>query len=183
LIITPTPLGGAFVIEIEPIQDRRGFFARSFDAEIFKAHGMRAQVAQCNVSYNVQPGTLRGLHMQLPPVAEPKLVRCTAGMIWDVIVDMRPHSPTYLQHFGVELTAANRRQLYVPELFAHGYLTLRDDTEVSYQVGEFYTPGSETGLRWDDPVLGIRWPGAVHVLSDKDAAWPLLPAAAAQGGA
>jgi dTDP-4-dehydrorhamnose 3,5-epimerase len=178
VIFSKTPLEGAFVIEIEPILDRRGFFARSFDANEFRALGMRTQVAQCNVSYNTRKGTLRGMHMQLAPASEPKLVRCTAGGIYDVIIDMRVQSPTYLQHFGVELSAANRRQLYVPELFAHGYLTLCDDAEVCYQVGEFYTPSREAGLRWDDPVLGIRWPAAVQVLSEKDGAWPLLPAAA-----
>jgi dTDP-4-dehydrorhamnose 3,5-epimerase len=176
MIFRPTALDGAWLIELEPNEDRRGFFARSFDAREFEARGLRGTVAQCNVSHNRRRGTLRGLHLQLPPAAETKLVRCTRGAIHDVIVDLRPGSATYLRHYGVELSAANRRQLYVPELFAHGFLTLDDDTEVSYQTGEFYTPGQEAGLRWDDPALGIRWPAAVEVLSDKDAAWPLLPA-------
>ncbi len=178
MIFTETPLKGAFVLDLETREDSRGFFARTFDAKEFEERGMRPLVAQCNLSYNHAKGTLRGMHMQLPPAAEPKLVRCTRGAIHDVIVDMRPTSPTYLQHFGVELTADNRRQLYVPDMFAHGYLTLTDHAEVAYQVGEFYTPGSERGLRHDDPALGIGWPVPVAVLSDKDATWPLLGAAA-----
>ena len=177
MIFSETPLAGAFVVELEPLVDRRGFFARSFDAREFEARGMRAGVVQCNVSFNPARGTLRGLHLQLPPATEPKLVRCTRGAIHDVIVDMRPDSPTYLRHFAVELTAENRRQLYVPDMFAHGFLTLADDTEVSYNVGEYYTPGYERGLRYDDPRLGIAWPAPVAVISDKDAAWPLLDAA------
>lgn len=177
MIFSKTPLDGAFVIDIEPLTDRRGFFARSFDANAFQAQGLRPQVAQCNLSFNARKGTLRGMHMQLAPAAETKLVRCTGGAIYDVIVDMRPQSATYLQHFGVELSATNRRQLYVPELFAHGFLTLCDDTEVSYQMGEFYTPDCQAGLRWDDPVLNIVWPAAVQVLSERDAEWPLLPSA------
>jgi dTDP-4-dehydrorhamnose 3,5-epimerase len=178
VIFTETPLQGAFVLDLERREDSRGFFARTFDAKEFEAHGMRPLVAQCNLSYNHVKGTLRGMHMQTPPATEPKLVRCTHGAIYDVIVDMRPESATYLRHFGVELTAANRRQLYVPDMFAHGYLTLTDDAEVAYQVGEFYSPGYERGLRYDDPTLGISWPIPITVLSDKDAAWPLLDAGA-----
>ena len=177
MIFTETPLEGAFVLDLEPREDSRGFFARTFDAKEFEARGMRPLVAQCNLSYNHAKGTLRGMHMQLAPATEPKLVRCTRGAIYDVIVDMRADSPTYLQHFGVELTADNRRQLYVPDMFAHGYLTLTDHAEVAYQVGEFYSPGYERGLRYDDPTLGISWPIPIAVLSDKDAAWPLLDAA------
>ena len=176
MIFTETPLAGAFVLALETREDSRGFFARTFDAKEFEAHGMRPLVAQCNLSYNHVKGTLRGMHMQLAPATEPKLVRCTRGAIYDVIVDMRPESATYLQHFGIELTADNRSQLYVPDMFAHGYLTLTDHAEVAYQVGEFYAPGYERGLRYDDPVLGIQWPMPVAVLSDKDAAWPLLGA-------
>ena len=187
MIYTETPLAGAFVLELERRDDSRGFFARTFDANEFAARGMRPVVAQCNLSYNHARGTLRGMHMQVAPATEPKLVRCTRGAIYDVIVDMRPESPTYRRHFGVELTADNRRQLYVPDLFAHGYLTLTDHAEVAYQVGEFYAPGFERGLRHDDPALGIEWPIAVAVISDKDAAWPLLelsaPAAARPVGA
>lgn len=176
MIVTETALPGAFVLDLERREDNRGFFARTFDARELEAHGMRAAVAQCNLSYNRVRGTLRGMHMQVAPATEPKLVRCTRGAIYDVIVDMRPGSPTYLQHVGVELTSDNRRQLYVPDMFAHGFLTLTDDAEVAYQVGEFYAPGFERGLRYDDPALGIQWPVPVTVLSDKDAAWPLLGA-------
>jgi dTDP-4-dehydrorhamnose 3,5-epimerase len=184
VIFTETALSGAFIIDLEPIRDDRGFFARTFDARQFEEHGMRPFVAQCNVSWNRAKGTLRGMHMQLAPATEPKLVRCTHGTVYDVIVDMRPDSPTYLQHVGVELSADNRRQLYVPDMFAHGYLTLTDGAEVACQVGEFYSPGHERGLRHDDPVLGIQWPIPVTVLSSKDASWPLLtPAEASAGGA
>jgi dTDP-4-dehydrorhamnose 3,5-epimerase len=174
VIITETPLGGAFIVDIEPLADPRGFFARTFDAREFSARGMRPDVVQCNLSYNHARGTLRGLHMQLPPATEPKLVRCTRGAIHDVIVDMRPDSPTYLRHFAVELTAENRRQLYVPDMFAHGYLTLTEAAEVAYNVGEYYTPGAERGLRHDDPALGVAWPVPIAVISDKDRGWPLL---------
>lgn len=172
MIFTETRLAGAFVLDLEPREDARGFFARTFCRKEFEAHGLKPDVAQCNVSFNEHAGTMRGMHFQVPPVAETKLVRCTRGAIYDVIVDLRPGSPTYLRHVGVELTADNRRQLYVPELFAHGYLTLTPDTEVAYQVGEFYAPGSERGIRWDDPALGISWPAPVEVLSEKDASWP-----------
>ena len=173
----PTPLAGAYVIDLELRQDDRGFFARSFCAREFEAQGLEPLVAQGNLSFNHRAGTLRGLHLQVEPAPETKLVRCTAGAIWDVIVDLREGSPTRLQHFGVELTAANRRALYVPAHFAHGYLTLVDGAEVMYQVGAFYTPGAERGLRYDDPALGIVWPHGVTSLSDKDRAWPLLGAA------
>jgi dTDP-4-dehydrorhamnose 3,5-epimerase len=129
---------------------------------------------QTNLSYTAAAGSVRGMHYQLPPAAETKLVRCVAGAFYDVIVDMREDSPTYFQHFGVELSAANRRALYVPALFAHGFQTLADDTEASYQVSAFFTPGVERGLRHDDPVLGITWPLATTVISDKDQSWPLL---------
>ena len=183
MIYTETPLAGAWVLGLEERVDPRGFFARTFDAREAEARGMRPLVAQCNLSYNHRRGTLRGMHMQVAPATEPKLVRCTRGAVYDVIVDMRPGSPTYLRHFGVELTADNRRQLYVPDMFAHGYLTLTDGAEVAYQVGEFYAPGFERGLRHDDPALGIQWPIAVAVISDKDAAWPLLDLSARAGGA
>ncbi len=167
-----TPLVGAYVLELELRNDARGYFARTFCGNEFEQHGLQRLVAQANVSFNHRRGTLRGLHYQLPPVAETKLIRCTRGAIYDVIVDLRPESPSYLQHFGVELTEHNHRSLYVPEMFAHGYLTLTDEAAVTYQVGEFYTPGSERGLRYDDPALGIVWPVAVEVISDKDAQWP-----------
>ena len=168
---TETPLSGAWVVELEEISDDRGFFARSFCQNEFAEHGLKPQVAQANLSVNHRAGTLRGMHYQLPPAAETKLVRCTQGAIHDVIIDLRPDSPTRFEHFGVELTAANRKALYVPELFAHGYLSLTDGAEVGYQVGEFYTPGYERGLHHADPAFGIEWPHTIDVISDKDAAW------------
>jgi dTDP-4-dehydrorhamnose 3,5-epimerase len=174
VIFTETPLAGAFIIDIERRGDDRGFFARSFCQREFDERGLKPLVAQCNVSFNVQRGIVRGLHFQFPPAAETKYIRCTRGAIVDVIVDLRPESPTYLQHVAVELTADNRRGLYVPERFAHGYQVLVDDTETTYQVGEFYTPAAESGLRFDDPRLAIDWPLPPAGMSPKDAAWPLL---------
>jgi len=171
MIFHPTPLAGAYVIELEERSDARGFFARTFCASEFEEHGLKPTVAQANVSYNHLAGTLRGMHYQVPPAAETKLVRCTRGAIHDVIIDLRPESPSYLQHFGVDLTEENRKALYVPEMFAHGYLTLTDGAEVIYQVGEFYTPGYERGIRYDDPRFAIEWPSEVKVISDKDANW------------
>ena len=169
---TPTRLSGAFILDPERREDARGHFARTFCRREFEAHGLRPDVAQANVAWNARRGTLRGMHYQVPPAAETKLVRCTRGALWDVIVDLRPGSPTFLEHVGVELSAENGRQLFVPELFAHGYITLADDTEAAYQVGEFYTPDAERGIRYDDPALAIAWPVPVEVISDKDAAWP-----------
>lgn len=181
MIFTETRLPGAYTIDVEPKGDARGFFARAFDVRVFAERGLDFRPVQGNLSFNAQRGTVRGMHLQLPPAAEIKLVRCVRGAIHDVIVDLRPGSPTYLQHVGVELTADNRRALYVPELFAHGYQTLTDDAEVEYQVSAFYTPALERGLRHDDPRLGIRWPEPVRVVSDKDAAWPLVDEAGAPG--
>lgn len=174
MIFTESHLAGAFVIDLEERSDDRGFFARTFCQDEFAAHGLKPQVAQCNLSFNHRAGTLRGMHYQVEPATETKLVRCTAGGIVDVIVDLRADSPTYLQHLAVELSAVNRRALYVPDMFAHGYQTLTDGAEVSYQVGEFYMPGYERGLRYDDPALAIDWPLPVAVISEKDAHWPLL---------
>ena len=171
---TETPLIGAFVVELQPHKDDRGLFARTFCAREFGAQGLIETFVQCNTSWNTSKGTVRGLHYQLPPSSEAKLVRCTAGAMWDVIVDLRPASPTYLQHIGVELTAANRRALYIPEMFAHGFQTLEDGTEVFYQMSEFYAPELSTGLRFDDPKLGIDWPLPALAISDKDQAWALL---------
>jgi dTDP-4-dehydrorhamnose 3,5-epimerase len=171
VIFTPTPLAGAYLIDLEKRQDERGFFARGFCAREFEEHGLESFTAQCNISFNQKAGTLRGMHYQLPPAAEAKLVRCLHGAIHDVIIDLRPASPTYLRHFGVRLDDENRRALYVPALFAHGYQALTDGAEVSYQVSEFYTPGQERGLRFDDPALEVEWPLAVTVISEKDAAW------------
>lgn len=171
---TETPLSGAFVIDLEMKGDERGFFARSFCAHEFEAHGLSPAVVQTNTSYNASAGTLRGMHYQKEPAPETKLIRCVRGALHDVIVDMRPGSPTYGRHFAVELSAENHAMLYVPALFAHGFQTLVDDTEALYQVGEFYTPGAETGLRFDDPTLGIDWPLPVTAISDKDRSWDLL---------
>jgi dTDP-4-dehydrorhamnose 3,5-epimerase len=173
----PTDIAGVAVIDLQEHRDDRGFFARSFCQDEFTEHGLLPIVAQCNISYNHVAGTLRGMHYQLPPATEAKLVRCIAGAIVDQIVDLRPDSPTFRQHVTVELSAANRRSLYVPPMFAHGYQTLVDDTEVLYQVSERYTPGMERGLRYDDPALALQWPMPVGAISAKDASWPLLETA------
>jgi len=170
----PTKLSGAFIVEMEPHEDSRGFFARSFCAQEFAAQGLASVFVQSSISYNRQRGTLRGLHYQLPPAAEIKLVRCTAGAIYDVIVDLRPGSPTYRQHLGVELTARNRRALYVPEMFAHGLQTLADETEVLYLINAFHKPDKAIGIRYNEPKLGIPWPLPATIISDRDAGWPLL---------
>jgi dTDP-4-dehydrorhamnose 3,5-epimerase len=174
MLFEETKLSGAFIIDLDRKSDARGYFARGFCAKEFEEHGLKPTIAQYNISFNHKRGTLRGLHYQVPPATETKLVRCTRGAIYDVIVDLRPDSPTYLQHIGVELTAENGRALYVPEMFAHGYQTLTDNTEVMYPVSEFYTPGCERGARHDDPKFGIEWPLPVVVISDKDANWPLV---------
>jgi len=169
-----TPLQDARIVSLEPRTDERGLFARSFCTREFDAAGLISRMVQCNISYNRFKGTLRGMHFQRAPATEAKLVRCTRGAIYDVIVDLRPGSPTYLRHFGIELTADNRTALYVPELFAHGYITLTDDAEVFYQVSGYYTPSLEGGLRHDDPAIGITGPTEMKHISDKDAQWPLL---------
>jgi dTDP-4-dehydrorhamnose 3,5-epimerase len=169
-----TKLERAYIIDLERRQDSRGFFARAFCQKEFAAHGLNPVIVQTNVAYNFKKGTLRGMHFQFPPAAETKLVRCTRGAILDIIVDLRPESPTYLQHIAVELNEENGRALYVPERFAHGYQTLCDNTETSYQVGEFYAPDHESGLMHDDPRLGLRWPLPVAVISDKDQKFNLL---------
>lgn len=171
---TETRLKGAFIIDLEPRTDDRGFFSRSFCQKEFEAHGLKTTIAQANISFNYRKGIVRGLHFQFPPAAETKFVRCSRGAIVDVIVDLRPESPTYLQHVAVELTAENRRGLFVPERFAHGYQVLEDNTETTYQVGEFYTPSAESGLRFSDPRLGIDWPLPPTEMTEKDAKWPLL---------
>lgn len=171
MIFTETKLKGAFIIDLERREDSRGFFARAFCQNEFEAHGLKPIIAQSNIAHNRRKGTIRGMHFQFPPAAETKAVRCTRGAILDIIVDLRPESPTYLQHVAVELTEDNQRTLYVPERFAHGYQALRDDTDTSYQVGEFYTPGCEGGLLYDDPRLGLQWPLPLTVISDKDRAW------------
>ncbi|MBV9100424.1 MAG: dTDP-4-dehydrorhamnose 3,5-epimerase [Candidatus Dormibacteraeota bacterium] len=171
---TDLPLSGAVLVELEPRNDDRGFFARTFCAEEFAAHGLSTRVVQCNLSCNRVRGTVRGLHYQLEPSTEAKLIRCVRGAVHSVIVDVRPESPTYLRHLSVDLLAEERRALYVPEMFANGYQTLSDGAEIMYQVSEFYAPEQERGLRYDDPALGIPWPLAVACISPKDASWPLL---------
>ncbi|HXG47284.1 MAG TPA: dTDP-4-dehydrorhamnose 3,5-epimerase [Methylomirabilota bacterium] len=172
MIFTPTPLAGAFVLDLERREDERGFFARTFCAEEFRAHGLNPRVAQCSVSFNRRRGTLRGLHWQAPPHAEAKLVRCVQGAIYDVIVDLRPGSPTFRRHFALELAAATGRALYVPEGFAHGFQTLAEDTAVFYQMSEFYHPESGRGARWNDPAFGIDWPLANPIVNERDRAYP-----------
>jgi dTDP-4-dehydrorhamnose 3,5-epimerase len=168
-----TRLSGAFVIDLERREDGRGFFARTWCANELGEHGLNTRLVQANMSWNPREGTLRGMHFQHPPHAEAKVVRCTHGAIHDVIIDLRPESPTYKQWIGVDLTAENRRALYVPEGFAHGFQTLVPDCEVHYLVTEFYTPESEGGVRWNDPAFAIQWPDPDNAfLSDKDAAWP-----------
>jgi dTDP-4-dehydrorhamnose 3,5-epimerase len=174
MIFVETPLPGAYVIEVEKHEDERGFFARSWCAREFAAKGLDPHLVQCNVSYNKLKATLRGLHYQIPPHAEVKLVRCTKGSLFDVIVDLRKDSTTFLKWFAIELTATNHRMLYIPKLFAHGFQTLEDDTEIFYQMTEFYEPAASKGLRWNDPRLGINWPDAGRTISKRDQAYPNL---------
>ncbi|MFC1639654.1 dTDP-4-dehydrorhamnose 3,5-epimerase [Gemmatimonadota bacterium] len=171
MIFSPLELEGAFLIKPELLQDQRGFFARTFCQREFRMHGLNPVVAQCNISYNAKRGTLRGMHYQHPD-GEAKLVRCTWGRIWDVIIDLRPDSPTYCRSFGVELSTDNRLILYVPEHFAHGFLTLEGDVEVSYQMSEFYVPSQGCGVRWDDPAFAIEWPESIQVISERDQVYP-----------
>lgn len=172
MIFIETELAGAYIIDLERREDDRGFFARTWCQQEFEAHGLVARIVQANTSYNKLKGTLRGMHYQRAPYAETKLVRAARGAIYDVIVDLRPASPTYRRWIGVELTADNRRALFVPEGFAHGFQTLEDNTDVSYQVSAFYTPGAEGGARHNDPAFDIVWPLPVSVISEKDATWP-----------
>jgi dTDP-4-dehydrorhamnose 3,5-epimerase len=173
---------GVVVIELERHEDERGFFARSFCADEFAAHGLSACVAQCNISFNRRRGTVRGLHFQRPPRAEAKLVRCTAGAIYDVAVDLRSASPTFCRYVGVELTARNRRMLYVPPGFAHGFQTLADESEVFYQMSEPFTAEAADGVRWNDPAFAIAWPLDVQVISERDRSFPDFRCAMGQGG-
>lgn len=174
MIFVETALKGAFLIELERREDDRGFFARAFCQREFEQHGLVSTLVQANVAFNRRKGTLRGMHFQFPPSTESKLVRCTRGSILDVIVDLRPESPSYLSHAAAELTAENHRALYVPPRFAHGYQALEDETETSYQLGAFYAPSAEGGLLYRDPRLGLRWPLPVTEISTKDESWPLL---------
>jgi len=172
MIFTKGPLPDTYLIDPDKKQDDRGFFARAFCEREFAEHGLVQHMVQTNVSFNARRGTLRGLHFQRAPHREVKLVRCTRGALYDVIVDVRPESAAYGEWMGVELSADSHRMLYVPEGFAHGFLTLEDDTEVTYQVSAFYTPGAEGGLRYDDPALAIDWPAPGRVISEKDRSWP-----------
>ena len=168
VIFTETLLTGAYIIEIERLQDERGFFARSWCQREFKKQGLNTNLVQCSVSFNSKKGTLRGMHYQIKPYAETKLVRCTMGSIYDVILDLRQGSTTYGQHMGVLLSASNHRMLYIPEGFAHGFITLEDNSEVFYQMTEFYAPDAARSIRWDDPQFAIAWPTEVQVISEKD---------------
>ncbi len=174
MIFTETPLAGAFVIDLEKIEDDRGFFARAWATDEFEAHGIDATVAQTNMSRTLKAGTFRGFHWQDPPYGEAKTVRCISGAVHNVIIDMRPDSPTHRQWFGVDLTADNLRMLFIPEQFANGFLIMEDDTTLLYNVSRPYGPGNEHGIRWDDPTIGVQWPRAVEHVSDKDRAWPHL---------
>lgn len=174
MIFTETSLKGAFIIDCAPINDDRGFFARSFCQHEFASIGLKTEVAQCNVSFNRKKGTLRGMHFQLPPTAETKLVRCTRGSIYDVIIDLRKDSQTYCAWTSLELTALNHKAIYIPEGFAHGFQTLENESEVFYQMFEFYDPLCASGVRCDDPAFNITWPLPAPFLSDKDRSYPLI---------
>ena len=171
---TETLLKGAFIIDLEPLHDERGMFARAWCQREFEAQGLKVTWLQNNVSLNYKKGTIRGMHYQAPPDEEVKLVRCTKGSIYDVIVDLRPNSPTFCQYATVMLSAENRRALYIPQGFAHGFQTLSDDSELFYHMSAFYQSGSARGFRWDDTTVGIRWPEPLTVISDKDRSWPPL---------
>jgi dTDP-4-dehydrorhamnose 3,5-epimerase len=172
MLFTETELTGAFLIEPERREDFRGFFARTWCETEVAAHGINPRVVQCNISFNLRKGTLRGMHYQKPPFAEAKLVRCTMGAIYDVIIDLRHDSPTFKRHLAVVLTAGNRRMLYVPEGFAHGFQTLEDNTEVFYQMSRCYSPDHATGVRWNDPAFDVQWPLLDPIILERDAAYP-----------
>lgn len=174
--ILEAKLSGVKIIEQERLTDRRGYFTRIFCEREFASNSMKANVAQMSASFNGRRGTLRGLHFQYPPAAETKYVRCVRGAMLDVVVDVRPESSTYLKHITVMLSAANGRAIYVPERFAHGFITLTDETEVEYLMGVPYVPGLEGGLRYNDPELAIAWPLSISVIAERDASWPLLAA-------
>jgi dTDP-4-dehydrorhamnose 3,5-epimerase len=176
MIFTELPLPGAFAVDLQELRDERGFFARSYCAAEFAAKGLGPELRQCSVSYNARRGTLRGLHYQDAPHEEHKLVRCTAGAIYDVIVDIRQSSPTYRRWYGAELTMANRRSLFIPPGFAHGFVSLTDGAEVYYMISAAHAPEFSRGLRWNDPALAIQWPLAPTVISARDAAYPLMDA-------
>ena len=172
MIFKETDLKGAYIIEIEKLEDKRGFFARSFCQQEFQQHGLFSNIVQCNISYNKTKGTLRGMHYQVKPHEEIKIVSCVMGSICDVIIDLRPDSPSYHQWFAVELSAENYRMLYIPEGFAHGFQTLEDNTVVFYQMSKFYHPECAVGVRWDDPAFNIEWPDDERIISFKDLQYP-----------
>lgn len=171
MIFTETPLAGTYLIEPEPLADLRGFFARTWCQREFEAHGVNPRLVQCSISFNWRKGTLRGMHYQEAPHAEAKLVRCTRGALYDVALDLRPASPTYRQHFAVVLSAENHRMLYIPEGCAHGFQTLEHDTEVFYQMSEYYAPDAARGVRWNDPAFAIPWPEDGRTIAERDSAY------------
>jgi len=172
MIFNETEISGAYTVDLEKRLDDRGFFARGWCWQEFAERGLNNRLVQMNVSFNRSKHTLRGFHYQTPPYQEDKLLRCIRGSVHDVVLDLRPESPTYMRHISVELTAANYRMLFVPKGCANAFLTLMDDTEVTYLVSEFYTPAAEGGVRWNDPAFGIKWPADPAVISDKDRGWP-----------
>ncbi|MGA2362160.1 MAG: dTDP-4-dehydrorhamnose 3,5-epimerase [Candidatus Aminicenantales bacterium] len=172
MIFRETKLKGAYIVDIERREDDRGFFARTWCRREFEVHGLNPRLAQCSISFNAKKGTLRGMHYQVKPFEEAKLVRCTRGSLCDVVVDLRRDFPTFKGHLSVTLTSDNRTMLYVPEGFAHGFLTLEDNTEVHYQISEFHAPDHARGFRWNDPAFGIAWPSDVMIISDRDRNYP-----------
>jgi dTDP-4-dehydrorhamnose 3,5-epimerase len=172
VVFQETRLSGAFEIHLEPKADERGFFARSWCQREFENHGLNPRLVQCNVSFNSRKGTLRGMHYQAPPFTETKLVRCTRGSVYDVVIDLRSGSRTFKDWVAVVLTADKRNMIYAPEGYAHGFLTLEDNTEVFYQMSEFYNAESARGVRWNDPAFNIAWPGSVEVISERDQTYP-----------
>ena len=167
-----TKLSGVFEINVLPAHDSRGFFARSWCQKEFEEHGLEPKLRQCNISFNIRKGTLRGMHYQIAPNAEAKLVRCTSGSIYDVVIDLRPDSPTYRSWVGAALSAEIRNMMYVPKGCAHGFVTLADNTEVCYQMSDFYSPEAARGIRWDDPTFKVAWPARVEVISERDRTYP-----------
>jgi dTDP-4-dehydrorhamnose 3,5-epimerase len=174
MIFTETILKNAYVIELEKREDHRGFFARTWDKKEFEEHNLNSNLVQCNVSFSKKCGTLRGMHYQKKPFEESKVIRCVKGKIFDVIIDLRSSSSTFKKWFGVELTEENYKMLYVPEGFAHGFQTLEDNSEIIYQVSEFYTPKSELGIHWNDPAFNITWPIEEKIITEKDNSWKLF---------
>jgi dTDP-4-dehydrorhamnose 3,5-epimerase len=174
MVFTAARIPGVYIVEPDKLEDERGFFARTFCQREFEAHGLTTRVAQCSLSFNPRKATLRGMHYQVAPYAETKLVRCTQGAVYDVLADLRQDSPTFLQWLAVELTAKNRKLLCIPEGVAHGFQTLADDSELFYQISEFHHPECARGVRWNDPVLNIHWPLPPAIVSERDAGFPLL---------